>query len=242
MKRILPLFLLASLPFAAPADELDAMLERERETQTGTAITIIFDTSGSMADARKMEQAKIAFSTWLATLPETYALGLIDFYRGAGRLAVPLATDQRAALLQHVVAARPSGKTPICNCLAVAKQEIAKRRTEHSPYERHVVVVFTDGKETVDKRGSRGVVEEIMGLRSSQVEVVGIGFRGEGDFMKGAATQYFDANNEQELIDSLSQVDAEIGDDSDLVISSQDLATIEKIAIPIPPAPIPEKD
>lgn len=242
MKRLLPFFLVALVPFLGHANDLDAMLEQERVTQTGTAITIIFDTSGSMADARKMDQAKTAFATWLKTLPDSHALGLIDFYRSAGRLAIPLGTDQREKLMQHVKAAKPSGKTPICQCLIEAKKDIAKRRAEHSPYERHVVVVFTDGKETVDKRGTSGVVQEIMSLRSAQVEVVGIGFRGEGEFMKGAVTQYFDANNEKELIASLSQVDAEIGDDSDLVISSNDLATIEKIAIPIPPAPIPEKD
>lgn len=219
------------------ADDLDQSLDTEESTQTATSITIIFDNSGSMADKGKLKQAKNAFTAWLDTLPEDYSLALIDFKSGKGRLSVPLGTGNRQAVRDHVAKVTPYGKTPICACLQIAQSQIATRRARHSPYERHVVVVFTDGKETVDRRGDRGVVEEIMKLRNQVVEVVGIGFHGQGDYMRPAATRYYHAGDEDELASGLAKVDAEIGDDTDIEISQADLEMIEKTKIPRPPAP-----
>ncbi|MEM7698532.1 MAG: vWA domain-containing protein [Verrucomicrobiota bacterium] len=222
------------------ADDLDEALEAERREQTATAITIIFDNSGSMDDGGKMFQAKSAFTQWLTTVPDYYSLGLIDFNAGRGRLVHEIGANLHEAISIHVRAASPYGKTPVVDCLNLAKEAIRKRRAEHSPYERHVVVVFTDGRETVDSRGDRGVARAILELRNEVVEVVGIGFHGEGDYMAPVATRYFEAGNEAELLKGLSAVDAEIGGDQDIEITEQDLATIEKLDIPLPPAPAAE--
>lgn len=226
---------------AARADDLDDSLASERADQTGTAITIIFDNSGSMAKGGKINQAKSAFTKWISALPATYALALIDFHRGQGRLAVPLGKDRHKLVSAHVAKALPSGKTPIASCLQIAAAEIQKRRSEHSPYERHVIVVFTDGAETVHKLGNKAVVSTIARLRQGTVEVVGIGFHGEGDYMKGAATNYFHATNEKELVAGLSEVDAEISGDGEIEISAGDLALIDSSKIPVPKAPTPER-
>ncbi|MEM1441282.1 MAG: hypothetical protein AAGF67_03000, partial [Verrucomicrobiota bacterium] len=82
----------------------------------------------------------------------------------------------------------------------------------------------------------------VIKLRSSIVEVVGIGFKGEGDYLAEATTQYFNANDEAELVAGLSQVDAEVGDANDLEISDRDLAVIRKTVIATPPAPIREAE
>lgn len=244
MKRILlPLVILAGLlPAPAPADELDTALVQERESQTATAISIIFDSSGSMRDNGKLEQAQRAFTTWLASLPDTYTLGLVYFVRGAAQLAVPLGENNKAAIREEVAKVTAYGKTPIADCLRIVRSQIETRRMEFSPYERHVVVVFTDGAETVDPGGNRAVLNEVIKLRSSIVEVVGIGFQGQGDYLAAATTQYFNANDEKELVAGLSQVDAEIGDSSDLEISDADLAVIRDTVIATPPAPIREAE
>ena len=219
------------------ADKLDEALDAEKTTQTATSITIIFDNSGSMAENDKLPQAKKAFTTWLNSLPKSYRLGLIHFNVGKSVLAVPTGQDNHEALIQSVNKLKPYGKTPICGCLKIAATQIKKRRIENSPYERHVVVVFTDGLETVDRRGNKGVVQEIIKLRNMKAEVVGIGFHGEGDYMKPAATSYFDASSEQELVSGLAKVDAEFGDDSDIQISDADLEAISKMKIKLPPPP-----
>ncbi|MEO0414411.1 MAG: vWA domain-containing protein [Verrucomicrobiota bacterium] len=230
-----------SITGTAFAADIDQELNQEQATQTATSITIIFDTSGSMAENNKIGQAKNAFSKWLASLPEEYNLCLIDFVKGQARLAVPLGDGNRDQALAHVGKVRPYGKTPVCECLKIAQTQIDQRRAEHSPYERHVVVVFTDGKETVDRRGDAGVADEIRKLRSSTIEVVGIGFHGEGDYMKPIATTYYHAGDEKELVAGLSKVDAEIGDDSDVEITPSDLKLIAGTDIPTPAAPSPDK-
>ncbi|MDF1659089.1 MAG: VWA domain-containing protein [Verrucomicrobiales bacterium] len=227
---------------SAQGDELDNALTSERDSQTATAISIIFDSSGSMRDDKKIEQAQSAFTSWLASLPDTYTLGLVYFSRGVAQLAVPLGEDNKEAISRQVASVKAYGKTPIADCLRVVRAQIEKRRAEFSPYERHVVVVFTDGAETVDPGGNRAVLSEVIKLRSLIVEVVGIGFKGQGDYLAVATTQYFDANDEQELVAGLSQVDAEIGDSSDLEISEKDLAVIRETIIATPPAPIRESE
>jgi len=229
------------IPFLGFSDDIDRALAAEKAEQTATAISIIFDTSGSMADNGKMAEAKSAFAKWLQNLPDTYRLGLVDFHDGGGRLAVPLGPDQRAAVAAHVAATQPYGKTPIADCLKIVMEQIVQRRSEQSPYERHVVVVFTDGIETVDPRGNKGVTSEIMKLRNLLVEVVGIGFHGEGNYMAPAVTRYFEADNEAQLVAGLSAVDSEIADDSAIEITASDLALIQKTKIPLPPAPSVEK-
>ncbi len=231
MKFLLPLF--ALLVIALPpmhAQEADA-LARERDEQTGTAITILFDNSGSMKKDNKIGQAKAAFRSWLQTVPPEYKLSLITFENN-GRLTVPLGERTRDLIAQRVAKLDANTSTPICGALRIAREQIEKRRREVTPYERHVVLVFTDGQETADPRGNDGVRADILSLRKQTVEVVGVGFHGEGDYMNGVATRFALANNEQELKQGLAKVDAEIGGVDDLVVSEADLAALRKFNAP----------
>jgi Mg-chelatase subunit ChlD len=221
----------------ASADELDSALDSEEQSQTATAITIIFDNSGSMRERDKLAQAKRAFVKWIASLPESYQVGLIHFKDGAGVLAVPIAGEERTAVVKTVQGLVGYGRTPICDCLRLAEAEIARRRSSHSPYERHVVVVFTDGAETVDRRLNKGVVQDVTKLRGKSVEIVGIGFDGEGGYMKDDVTRYFEAADEKQLLSGLSQVDAEISDDGGIELSKADLAAMKRLRYVAPPAP-----
>lgn len=205
-------------------------LARERDEQTGTAITILFDNSGSMK-GDKIVQAKSAFRAWLQTVPADYKFSLITFDDN-GRLAIPLGERTRDLVAQQVAKLQPRTSTPICGALRIAREQIEKRRREVTPYERHVVVVFTDGQETADPRGVRGVQQDIEALRRQTVEVVGVGFHGQGDYMNGVATRFALANNEQELQQGLAKVDAEIGGVDDLVVSEADLAALRKFNAP----------
>lgn len=234
MKSFLLVFaaLALFLPAAVQAQEPAAdALTREREEQTGTAITILFDNSGSMKQNNKIGQAKAAFRSWLQTVPVEYKMSLITF-EGTGRLAVPLGERTRDSIAQYVAKLDANTSTPICGALRIAREQIEKRRREVTPYERHVVLVFTDGQETADPRGVNGVREDIAALRAQTVEVVGVGFHGEGDYMNGVATRFALANSEQELKQSLAKVDAEIGGVDDLVVSADDLAALKSFHAP----------
>ena len=216
----------AALAIAAPARAQDDPLAREREQQTGTAITILFDNSGSMKQNDKIGQAKSAFRAWLQSVPADYKFSLVTF-EDNGRLTVPLGEKNRDLVAQKVAQLDARTSTPICGALRIARQQIEKRRREVTPYERHVVLVFTDGQETVDKRGNDGVRADITALRKQTVEVVGVGFHGEGDYMKDVATRFALANSEAELKQGLAKVDAEVGSVDDLVVSEADLAALK---------------
>jgi len=232
MKFFIPL--LAALLLAGPAtqaqDATADALTREREEQTGTAITILFDNSGSMK-GEKLQQAKSAFSAWLKTVPAEYKFSLITF-EGKGQLTVPLGEKTRDLIAQRVAKLNANTSTPICGALRVAREQIEKRRREVTPYERHVVLIFTDGQETADPRGENGVRADIAALRAQTVEVVGVGFHGQGDYMNGVATRFALANNEQELMQGLAKVDAEIGGVDDLLVSPEDLAALKRYQAP----------
>jgi uncharacterized protein YegL len=218
----------------ASAESIKAKLDKEYKQQTGTAITIIFDDSGSMS-GKKITQAKAAFKSWLETAPNHYRFSLIHFANN-GRLAIPLGENTRRAVASKVASFSARYGTPICAALAIAQNQIRKRRAKVSPYERHVVLLFTDGKES-GRRGNRGVQEDIRMLRNESVEVVGIGFHGQGDYMDGVATRFFSATDQEQLHKGLSAVDAEIGDISDIKVTDADLLVMKTVVPVSMPAP-----
>lgn len=210
---------------AAPrllAQDVMEALTREQEAQTGTAITIIFDDSGSMSQNRKMRQAKAAFQHWLQG-PAASRYSLITFKNG-GIVQVPLASGTREEVATKVATLRPAFGTPIANCLKLAHQQIQRHRAEVSPYERHIVLVFTDGAESVAKTGNQAVLANIKAIvRDGQgTEVVGIGFQGEGEYMAQAATAFFAATNTEDLVQSLNKVAAEVDAQAELELTPQE--------------------
>jgi hypothetical protein len=208
----------------APAAVTDR-LEAERLEQSGTVITIIFDDSGSMAGS-KIAQAKTAFRQWIASVPANYRLGLVALNAGS---LVPIDRGNRQALLQAVDRVNPSSGTPLAATIRAAIAEIDRRRGLVGPYERHIMLVFTDGQDSTSE-GVAGVQRELARASSVGIETVGIGYHGEGAYMRTAATRYYDANNLTELQRSLAKVDAEIGDTSDIVIDERTRATMQHVA------------
>lgn len=223
---------LAAAPLRAQATATGTdPLEAERLEQSGTVITIIFDDSGSMAGA-KIAQAKTAFRQWITSVPTNYRLGLVALNAG---LLVPLGRDNRPALLQAVDRINASAGTPLAKTIRSAIAEIDRRRGLVGPYERHILLVFTDGEDSTSE-GAAGVQRELARASSMGIETVGIGYHGEGAYMRTAATRYYDANNLTDLQRSLAKVDAEIGDTSDIVIDDRTRATMQNVAAVSVPA------
>jgi len=211
-------------------------LATEQRSQTGTAITIIFDSSGSMRKNGKMGQAKRAFGWWLEGMSEANRFSLIHFAMG-GTVEVPISDGERDRVREAVAGLRARGKTPIVKCLQLTSREIAERRQNFSPYERHVVVLLTDGAETIDPGGNGAVQEAVRQLRDQMVEVVGIGFHGEGDYLSGVATQYFRASDEGSLKEGLQKVVAELDDQAEVEMTPEEKSAMESSDFPVPPAP-----
>ncbi len=223
-KIILALFLSLHLPAA----ETDEALIQEQKQQTATAITIIFDDSGSMRDRRKMKQAKTAFYEWLQTQSDDTRFSLINFEKD-GKIQVPLGEGTKDRVLQKVKQLKPQYNTPIANCIKIAARQISERREKVAPYERHILVVFTDGQENRAKGGNKAVVAAIRSLISAGngVEVVGIGFHGEGDYMKRAATSFYTADNAAQLRETLDKVSSEVPADVEFDLTPEEAQLME---------------
>lgn len=224
---------MVATPARAQAPAAVDPLEAEGLEQSGTVITIIFDDSGSM-EGSKLKQAKTAFRQWIAGVPATYRLGLVAL--NAGPL-VPLGRDNRPALLKAVEQIRSSRGTPLAATIRSALADIERRRGIVGPYERHIMLVFTDGEDST-MEGVMGVQSALARASSLGIETVGIGYHGEGSYMRTAATRYYEAKNLKELESSLARVDAEIGDTSDIVIDERTRAAMEGASIDVEPPPL----
>ena len=209
-------------------------LQEEHDSQTGVAVSIVFDDSGSMNDNHKLVMAKKAFRTWIEHAPDDYRFGLVALNAG---LLVPLRRNDRAQILAAVNGLEASGGTPLARTIAQTGKGIYQRRAAGAGYERQVVVILTDVEDTSD-RGIKGVQEEIRRLCASGVEVIAFGYQGEGDYMRDSATHFYSPENEQDIAWGLNAIGSEIGDTADVVV---DDATKTRMlqATPAPPAQTP---
>ena len=211
-------------------------LDEEFASQTGTAYTIILDDSGSMQANNKFTQARNAFLEWVETIPDgnTWAF----FALNNTGISLPFTKNGKEKAKNALLSASPRGGTPIVRTLALALNNIRKRRNAITPYERHVVVILTDGHETAHPMRNRGVQKALQELRAENVEVYGIGFHGEGDYMDGHATHYFMANDKEQLSKGLATVGAEVPIDVEFEISEDEQKAMDQLAAKLNPATV----
>jgi Mg-chelatase subunit ChlD len=223
LKSLILIGLAFGLGFPLASQGQTDPLEEERLSQSGVAISIIFDDSGSMATSNRMQQAKAAFTQWLGGIPEETKLGLVALNKG---VMVPIGRNNRDAIKRAVATIEPGGGTPLTKTIKNVGKLIQTRRQDVTPYERHIVIIFTDGE---DSNGpSEKVVEALKRLGSATIESVGIGFHGKGDYMKNGATQYYNAGDSAELVQALKQVASELDQQSNIVISPEIQAEMSK--------------
>ena len=203
-----------------------AALQEEHDAQTGVAVSIVFDDSGSMNDSHKLEMAKKAFRAWIEHAPDSYRFGLVTLNEGE---PVKLQRNDRAQILAAVNGLEAEGGTPLADTVARVGGEIRQRRKAGAAYERQVVVILTDGEDT-SRRGIKGVQEEIRHLRRDGVEVIAFGYQGEGDYMRESATHFYSPENEQDISRGLNAIGAEIADTSDVVIDDATRAAMQTVS------------
>ena len=204
-----------------------AELDAEFASQTGTAYTIIFDDSGSM-EGGKLTQAKQAFRWWLEKAEPNNAWCFLPMNRRS--LDVAFVKNGESQVLKAVDKLRVGGMTPIVATLERAFGMIKKRRESVTPYERHLLILLTDGHETKHPGGNPAVCEMVSKLRLEGVEVFGIGFHGQGDYLDGFATHFAAANNREELQSSLANVDAEVPLDIEFRISPEEEKAMARVS------------
>lgn len=151
---------------------------------------------------------------------------------------VPFTLNGQDKVARTINTLRADANTPIVKTLKRAEEQIEKRKQSH-PYERHVLLVFTDGEENQDPAGNRGVVRKIADLRRKGIEVIGIGYAGAGDYMASAASRYFQADDEASLRKGLSKVEVEIDVMTPVNVTPEEL---KQMANPPPAKPLAVND
>ena len=223
----LALTLSVSTSFATPSPT--DTVKDSSDPDMGTAITVIFDNSGSM-QGQKIDEAKTAFKAWLDRASDTYVWSLINFDEGA-RLVVPFGKNQ-AAVASAISGFSANTNTPIVNALHIATRQIQERRTKVTPYERHLVLLFTDGEENQDPGGNQEVLNVIAKMRALNIEVVGIGYHGDGDYLAQVSTHYYQADNVEALKTGLNKVDAEVDLGGEIKVTPEDIKAISELPPP----------
>ena len=223
--------------FAQSEDAIQAKIRQETEEATATAYTVVFDNSGSMAGAR-LEKAQKAFGWWLTSVQQGNVWSLLKFMQGDGVVVVPFTLNGQDKVARTINTLHADANTPIVKTLRRAEEQIEKRKQSH-PYERHVLLVFTDGEENQDPAGNKGVVRKIADLRRKGIEVIGIGYAGAGDYMASVASRYFQADDEASLRKGLSKVEVEIDVMTPVNVTPEEL---KQMANPPPVKPLAADD
>jgi uncharacterized protein with von Willebrand factor type A (vWA) domain len=139
---------------------------------------VVFDGSGSMSEractgeGRKIEQAKAALEVFAKAVPRNANLGLLVFDRGGVTERVPLATDNRAAFMQHVTATAPYGGTPLLRAIALARQRLEDQARRQLGYGEYNLIVVTDGEANTGQ-DPRPVVNDMLARTPIVVHTIG---------------------------------------------------------------------
>jgi Ca-activated chloride channel family protein len=130
-----------------------------RAERAGVSVALLFDASGSMQVAAKIEAARRAARYVLAWLkPGDDELAIYSFDTGLRRLQAFAPYKEDASLERSMVNISPFGMTSLNDAIASTAKELAGR-----PFAHRAVVVLTDGVDNA----SRLTAGEVSGIASS---------------------------------------------------------------------------
>jgi Ca-activated chloride channel family protein len=130
-----------------------------RNDRKAANIVLVVDTSGSMSDEGKLDQAKQGLRVFFAQLAPQDRVGLISFNDKVSR-AVPVVPfgSNRARLQRAVDDLFPDGQTAVYDATQAGLREVQGLR---DPTRINAVVVLTDGEDNQSQTDQRAVVSEL---------------------------------------------------------------------------------
>lgn len=149
---------------------LNAITTRKK-TDIAASIILLIDTSGSMADNNKINQAKDAAKRAARQVSKTTEIAVLNFDGGCGvgamRVAADFTTDLNA-LLAAIDRLHPGGGTPMYISTAAA----VKHAQDHGRGKQRTVILMSDGGDTCRDQQAQAAAS----IRSSNIPVSTIGF------------------------------------------------------------------
>ncbi len=132
-----------------PVDVLDAVLAQFKEVKKPASLTMVLDTSGSMNDEHKIENARAGAQQFVSALEDRDNLSLLIF-NSEGHWALqdaPLAQD-RARANQTLAGLIADGGTALYDSILAAYQRALARQAGPDAGRITALVVLTDGEDT----------------------------------------------------------------------------------------------
>ena len=178
-------------------------------------VVICLDASGSMrhglrgSGVSKMDAAKSAIRTVLATVPESTQVGLLVF---SGRnkendWVFPLGERDDQALMNALMPVLPAGKTPLGENLKRAGDALLAQRKAQNGYGTFRLLVVTDGEAT-DEAVVEAFLPDLL-RRGLILDVVGVAMDSDHD-LATRVHSYRRADDDAGLRTALSEVFAEV--------------------------------
>ncbi len=139
-------------------------------------IVFVLDTSGSMADASKMEKARAALLYGIKTLRPTDRFNVISFAGEEHLLANELINADEAGrtrALRFVEALKPVGGTNIDAALTAAREQISRATNLDHP---RMIVFLTDGLPTVGTTNIEQILANAKQTDGARIFPFGVGY------------------------------------------------------------------
>ena len=141
---------------------------------------VVLDGSGSMqkqqcsGNTSKMTAAIAAVTQFVASVPADHQLGLAVFDGGGLSERVPLAANNRAAMVEAVARVNASGGTPLRSAIELGFRQLTRQAQRQLGYGEYHLVVVTDGHPDPRSEDPEEIVERL--LLESPVQLHTVGF------------------------------------------------------------------
>ena len=141
-------------------DVINALLQLWKTEKKHSNIALVLDTSGSMAEEGKMQNAKVGARQLVKLLDDGDSFSFLPFsteLRWSGQDT--LVKDGREQLLQQIDSLFPGGETALYDAIDSAYQHLASVKNPDAKIQ--AVVVLTDGEDTSSKMKLNELMERI---------------------------------------------------------------------------------
>jgi Ca-activated chloride channel homolog len=188
-----------------PAPVLERLLAAWREIKKPTAVTLVFDVSGSMK-GRPLAEAKAGARAFLSALHDRDDVTLVFFNNQVMPPFGPVRVDKgRAELIERVEQTIAHGGTALYDAVAAA-YDGALARQRAAPGRIHAVVVMTDGRD----ENSRSTLEQLsrrFNREDDPLKLFAIAYgQGADDSVLGAMAEAAQGTSLRGTADSIVQV------------------------------------